>query len=63
MEPYYDFKIETTIAKIMERTSALRFVRDVLSGFPIRDKLQQAWMCRETGEIEWRDIEVVNDYK
>jgi len=46
-------------SKTMERTSALRWVRDPLAGFPPRDKLQQGWFCRETGEVEWRDIEIV----
>jgi hypothetical protein len=25
------------------------------------DRFQQAWICIETGEVEWRDIEVVQE--
>ena len=45
--------------KTMEPTLALRWLRNPLGGFPPDQKLQQGWRCRETGEIEWRDIEIV----
>lgn len=42
-----------------ERTSELRIVRRVGPYGPI-DKLQQAWFCRQSGEINWRDVQVVD---
>jgi hypothetical protein len=46
--------------KIWERTTALRFLRPVLEGFWQPGKLQQGWRS-ETGEIEWRDVEIVTE--
>ena len=59
---------------IYEKTMNLRFVRrfenvnsiDRLGNLaaighrPIR-VLQQAWVCGETGEFDWRDVELVED--
>ena len=30
---------------------------------PEHDRLQQAWKCVETGEMEWRDVEIVKELK
>lgn len=46
-------------SKIWERTSALRVVRRLGPYGPI-DRLQQGWCCAQDGEIEWRDVDVVD---
>ncbi len=35
------------------------FVADILG--PRQKKLQQAWECLETGEVEWRDVPLVEE--
>lgn len=58
--------------KIFEPTMALRWVEvyDAEQKSPLATtpgwpecgdhlyKLQQAWICKSTGEIQWRDIEI-----
>lgn len=53
-------EIHTSVkAETWERTTALRILRPLLSGFGgSHDKLQQAWFCRETGKTEWRDVPI-----
>lgn len=46
--------------KLWERTTALRILRPTLAGSGgWRDRLQQGWYCHETGETEWRDVDIV----
>lgn len=52
--------ITEPMPKIYDRTSWLRWNerrKSILHDY--EQVLQQAWCCRETGEIEWRDVEVV----
>lgn len=48
---------------------ALRVISDdgVVGAFSAElrapDRLQQAWHCRETGEYEWRDVQVIGASK
>ena len=39
-------------SRTFELTNGLRWLR----GFGTEKTLQQAWFCRETGEVEWRDV-------
>jgi len=55
-ELIYDNTIK---GKTFERTTALRWVRDPIGGLPPKQILQQGWFCMETGEVDWRAIEVV----
>jgi hypothetical protein len=65
MDPVY--APNKTISKTWERTSALRWgqsgVRyfDAATGGAIlgRPVLEQEWRCRETNEIDWREIPTV----
>lgn len=47
--------------KTWQITPRLRILRHPMAGLGIGigEKLQQAWWCRDTGETEWRDVEVV----
>jgi hypothetical protein len=53
--------LEGSIAKTWQITPHLRIVRDPLAGFGggFGEKLQQAWQCLGTNEVEWRDVEIV----
>lgn len=46
--------------RVYEKTMNLRFVRRYEATTEVR-VLQQAWVCRETGEFDWRDVELVED--
>lgn len=46
-------------ARTMSRTTALRWRRAGHGDISTKDALQQGWLCRETGDIEWRDVESV----
>ena len=55
-------------ARTWQATMKLRVVRDdsivaFSADFRNPDRLQQAWQCRETGEVEWRDVEVIGASK
>lgn len=51
--------VSTAVGETWERTSELRIVRRPGPYGPI-DKLQQAWFCRQSGKINWRDVQVVD---
>ena len=50
---YESYKMN--VSKTWSCTSALRVIREPLA----QDRLQQGWFCHETGEIEWRDVEII----
>lgn len=50
--------------KSWERTNALRFVERDWTDGQVGCRvtiLQQGWICRETGETEWKDVEKVKE--
>ncbi len=50
------------VAIIMQPTNHLRYMlRDVEGTHNVRKVLVQAWQCVETGKMEWREIEEVDD--
>ncbi len=56
-------KIDPPTSRTWSATMVLRIVKPIpdfsfITGMS-DDRLQQAWQCHETGEIEWRDVEVV----
>lgn len=51
--------------KIFQPSMGLRIARKKIpvfspARFRFEEELQQAWVCHETGEIEWRAIEIVD---
>lgn len=57
--------IPTTVARTMQQTMSLRFVRKYIDAgdqnVEVKTILQQAWLCRENGDVEWRDVELVEE--
>lgn len=56
-------KMDIPTTRTWSATMGLRIVKPIpdfgfLSSMN-EDKLQQAWRCHETGDVEWRDVEVV----
>lgn len=45
--------------RTMRRTNALRLFVPAIPRPGPREILQVAWVCQETGEIEWQDIPTV----
>lgn len=50
-------KENTAAGTTWERTSALRIVKHTC-GIVGGEHIEQAWFCRETGEVRWRPLPI-----